>query len=728
MGRRLGPARRRSIALLGFAAAVSIPVYGWAMQVPFVLAAAAMAAVQWRVDRLRRPEYAIAAVWLFTELAMVVAIGLAHGPRIYALPVLMFPTLAAAAVFPRRVVTIGTAISAALMLVAGLTLMPAAVAATPPVLILPMALLVVISLLASRTAGVEAHSRQSVVADQLTGLLNRTALQARAAELTHHLSGPGAPEIAVILCDVDRFKTVNDEHGHAVGDAVLREVAQRLRRAVGSDGSLYRFGGEEFVVLLEAAGSSAAPELAERMRAAVRAEAVAGLAVTLSLGVASSTLGARDCDALVAIADRALYRAKAGGRDRVCLAGDSDSRAALRAVSPNAGAPLERRLRTTDPPMSDAAAPTAGTAEERHGPLRWLSLNYTAAEREHLLDHTKRAAPVSRIAQPLLLIALIASGPWFGWTLLIPVVVSLTVMMVMFVVIMPRARHPEYPALAGSLVILVGTGLGILLARHHALFALPFLTTLIFSAAAGAPRPSAVARSVVSAGVVMIAVALLVGAHTVFENPAILVFPLALLGSVALFGYAIGQSTLDHRAVAAVDPLTGALSRAALHSRLCELSLGDAAIDRPVSIVIADLDHFKAINDEHGHMTGDQVLAEIAARLRAGVRAFDSVYRIGGEEFLDAPDGRRRACRDCRGRADPGRDPRPAGRRAPADRLARRGHPRRRSPAGLRRAVRRRRRRAARRQGTRSRPRSDGAATATARHCRLSGRPRVRFA
>ncbi len=616
--------------LLGIAAVVSIPVYGWAMQVPFALAAAALAVVQWRVDRFRRPEYAIAAVWLFTELAMVVAIGLAQGPRIYALPVLMFPMLAAAAIFPRRVVTIGAAISAALMLIAGLTLMPAAVASTPPVLILPLALLIVISILASRTAGIEAHSRQSVVADRLTGLLNRTALQARAAELTHHLSGPGAPEIAVILCDVDHFKSVNDQRGHAAGDAVLREVAQRLRRVVGGDGSLYRFGGEEFVVLLEAAETSAAPELAERMRAAVRREPVAGLAVTLSLGVASSTLGTRDCAALVATADRALYQAKAGGRDRVCLADASDSRAALVAVRQD-GVLLDRRLRTTDPSASVAVAVTPAT-QERRGPRSWLSLSYTAAEREHMLDHTKRAAPVSRIVQPLLLIALIAAGPWFGWTLLIPIVVSLPVMMVMYVVIMPRVRRPEYPALAGNLSILVGTGLGILFARPAALFALPFLTALIFSTSAGAPRPSAVLRTVVSASVVMIGVALLVGAHQVFENPSILVFPLALLGSVALFGYAIGQSTMDHRAFAAVDSLTGALTRAALDSRVSELSLGD--LDRPVSVVIADLDHFKAINDEHGHITGDQVLAEVAARLRASVRAFDSVYRIGGEEFL----------------------------------------------------------------------------------------------
>jgi len=207
-------------------------------------------------------------------------------------------------------------------------------------------------------------------------------------------------------------------------------------------------------------------------------------------------------------------------------------------------------------------------------------------------------------------------------------------MAIMFVVIMPRVPRPEYAALAGLLAALLGTGLTILVAHGHALFALPFLTALIFSSAAGAPRPSAVARTVVSASVIMVAVALLVGAHKIFGNPSILVFPLALLGSVALFGYAIGQSTMDHRAVAAVDPLTGTLTRTALLSRVSELSLGDTLIDRPVSVVIADLDYFKAINDEHGHVTGDQVLTEVAGRLRASVRVFDSVYRIGGEEFL----------------------------------------------------------------------------------------------
>jgi diguanylate cyclase (GGDEF)-like protein len=125
--------------------------------------------------------------------------------------------------------------------------------------------------------------------------------------------------VGVVVGDLDHFKAVNDGAGHQVGDAVLRDVAQRWRDALRAYEMAYRLGGEEFLVLLPGAALDEAEEVARRLWDAVRATPVAGQAVTMSFGVAASAEGeAFDFDALFAHADAALYRAKRAGRDRVC--------------------------------------------------------------------------------------------------------------------------------------------------------------------------------------------------------------------------------------------------------------------------------------------------------------------------------------------------------------------------------------------------------------------------
>jgi diguanylate cyclase (GGDEF)-like protein len=116
--------------------------------------------------------------------------------------------------------------------------------------------------------------------------------------------------------DVDRFKAVNDEHGHQVGDEVLCQLATALRRAVRQEDVVARYGGEEFVVLLPDAGEDQAVAVAERLRAA--AGEVSRLPTTISVGVAVLDPGAGGAG-LVARADTALYEAKRAGRDQVVL-------------------------------------------------------------------------------------------------------------------------------------------------------------------------------------------------------------------------------------------------------------------------------------------------------------------------------------------------------------------------------------------------------------------------
>ncbi len=162
--------------------------------------------------------------------------------------------------------------------------------------------------------------RQALV-DGLTGLANRRAaadaLHAEAAR-AERLETP----LSVVLADLDGFKEVNDEHGHAVGDAVLRAFADVLRDTLRDSDLAGRWGGEEFLLLLPGADKEGAAQLAERVRiglAARRIPSVPGLRVTASFGVAEYA-GETNTEQLVAAADDALYRAKRGGKDRVVRA------------------------------------------------------------------------------------------------------------------------------------------------------------------------------------------------------------------------------------------------------------------------------------------------------------------------------------------------------------------------------------------------------------------------
>ena len=155
--------------------------------------------------------------------------------------------------------------------------------------------------------------------DGLTGLPNRRAFDEELAREVPRATRAGAP-LAVVVLDVDRFKAVNDLHGHAAGDAVLREVAARARAGVRAGDLAARIGGEEFALLLPGADLAGAHELAERLRAAIATAPFEAegktLEVTASLGCAALAAG-EPPEALLARADARLYEAKRTGRNRV---------------------------------------------------------------------------------------------------------------------------------------------------------------------------------------------------------------------------------------------------------------------------------------------------------------------------------------------------------------------------------------------------------------------------
>ncbi len=151
--------------------------------------------------------------------------------------------------------------------------------------------------------------------DPLTGLANRRAAEAGLEREIAYARRYGQP-MSVIIADLDHFKDVNDTHGHAHGDRVLREVTARLQARVRDSDLTARWGGEELLVIAPGIDLQEATALAERCRRALAEEPVAGLGITATLGVAEFT-PEDDRESLLARADRQLYAGKAAGRNRV---------------------------------------------------------------------------------------------------------------------------------------------------------------------------------------------------------------------------------------------------------------------------------------------------------------------------------------------------------------------------------------------------------------------------
>ncbi|GAA1414773.1 bifunctional diguanylate cyclase/phosphohydrolase [Catellatospora coxensis] len=195
---------------------------------------------------------------------------------------------------------------------------------------LTVAMLLLISLLVRQIIAARDRTRlteqlrTAAITDALTGVYNRRFFEEMLAADAD--AARNSAPLSVVLVDLDHFKSINDTHGHPVGDAVLTEVADRLRRSLRASDLLCRYGGEEFVCLLPRTDGRAAWELAERLRQDLRSAPVAvpgveqPLALTASFGVACAVpvaSGRLRVDELIDTADRELYRAKALGRDRV---------------------------------------------------------------------------------------------------------------------------------------------------------------------------------------------------------------------------------------------------------------------------------------------------------------------------------------------------------------------------------------------------------------------------
>ncbi|HLU43876.1 MAG TPA: diguanylate cyclase [Natronosporangium sp.] len=223
--------------------------------------------------------------------------------------------------------------------------------------------------------------------DPLTGLWNyrhlRTALR-REVERANRFHHP----LAVLLLDLDRFKSVNDRHGHAAGDAVLVEFAARVRSMIREVDVPFRHGGEEFVLLLPETDTRGATVLAQRLGAAVRSTPVVigtrgdgagriGITVTVSIGIAVYPTHGRHPEALLEAADDALYRAKADGRDTYRVAAPVEPEPSDRPDQPGPlteadtqELPIRGDARTPEDALPRAGAHQPGPVSPAGGELR----------------------------------------------------------------------------------------------------------------------------------------------------------------------------------------------------------------------------------------------------------------------------------------------------------------------------------------------------------------------
>jgi diguanylate cyclase (GGDEF)-like protein len=157
---------------------------------------------------------------------------------------------------------------------------------------------------------------ERAVRDPLTGLSNRVLLEERLRAVLARDARTG-DTTALLFLDLDGFKAVNDDHGHLIGDAVLRTIADRLKAGVRPSDTVARLGGDEFVILVEGAKEDGVLALAERLRTAVAEPMTVAnldLQVGVSVGVALSTGGVDEPIALLARADRTMYDAKRATR------------------------------------------------------------------------------------------------------------------------------------------------------------------------------------------------------------------------------------------------------------------------------------------------------------------------------------------------------------------------------------------------------------------------------
>jgi diguanylate cyclase (GGDEF)-like protein len=318
---RMAPYRRRAFAVLGASLILAGPWEGWWWVIPLTAALAAFAVVDRRIANSGHPDRWMAAGWAVSPLMIAISVALTGANSSPAVGWFALPVITLGMRFERRGIVIGAGYIGALLIGSLYASDPSAFLHDPMPLIFTAGLTGAALMLSSAVVQSDREHRTSSIMDPLTGLLNRAALAQKIDDLIPAANSPRS--LGLLIADLDHFKSINDEHGHATGDAVLRDVAYALAGSLRSFDLAYRIGGEEFLVLLPDADERGVEQVAERLRQEVRGCSKPHLSISMSVGGVSGVWDGANFDALSAAADRALYEAKRRGRDQVVMANDA---------------------------------------------------------------------------------------------------------------------------------------------------------------------------------------------------------------------------------------------------------------------------------------------------------------------------------------------------------------------------------------------------------------------
>lgn len=489
---------------------------------------------------------------------------------------------------------------------------------------------------ALRTKFMQDLLEQQANLDGLTGLGNRRALDQRLASEWLTCQKRCWP-LSVLIVDLDHFKRdVNDAHGHAAGDEVLRGAARTLRTSVRGGDFVGRYGGEEFVVLAPDCDLRGALIMAERFRQGLASTGMnfqrITLEITASIGVATVDTPwdvgpGQLCDQ----ADSALYRAKAAGRNAVwawsSLLGNPvpAKEAPLPPLTQEEGEATEEEGKArgpTKPAITEGGASTAATSNAQ--------------------PHRDPAQPTTPDTPPILVDSLVTPVvPGY------PRTISEQPHSILIIddneldrrVLISRLQTESLDFLEAS-----DSATGISLARES----LPDLILLdlylpsldgfeVLRILKEDPRTQSIPVVFLSASTSTTdkARGLDLGAIDFVTKPFDPVELRARVRSVLRTKFL--RDLLEQ--MAHLDGLTGLGNRQALDGSLMSEWTDCVHRDRSIALLMIDLDHFRAVNNTYGHTIGDEVLRRVASLLKATARAGDTVGRFGGEEFLIvAPD------------------------------------------------------------------------------------------
>jgi len=318
MDKRLPPVWAITFGSIGLALLLSVPWVGWWPMLLLVITVVGVIGSEHGLAKARQPEYRVMLAWLLSVAVIGYASLRTGGLRGPFAPWLVIPAVALAVRFRLRGVIAGTVLTAGVlgsMAVASRDVhhlhLPSLVWFAADVALVASTVGYTLTLLYA-----DLQHRDEAIIDPLTGMLNRHALKGRIAELAEQARVNHQP-IALVMGDVDSFKSINDRFGHAAGDAVLEAVGDRIRAHLRAYDLAYRLGGEEFLIVLPGSDRAGAKLVAERLRQAIESDASLELGFTMSFGVSASPAEKFDFETLLKETDNALYAAKESGRNRV---------------------------------------------------------------------------------------------------------------------------------------------------------------------------------------------------------------------------------------------------------------------------------------------------------------------------------------------------------------------------------------------------------------------------